>query len=319
MKDWVYDTIEIDEAKENEIKLLSCCNRNIINNIINLENFKYKRQNFEFPKETIQSIFKLGKERFIIIGVTGIYLVEGLAFHKTISKKGIKINNKNYRGGIQINKFLFAFTSNSNFPNGEDKLIIYNINKKAIVQNIEEYSFIVSSNGLCLIDNKIDENNKILLCACKKYILQQKNGILLINLEINDDDLKFQKIFYDTDDFEVNCFCQICNVENSNVIGENITQKENIKIYKTEFVLVGGFEGGKGEGIIKLFKIIKNSNCEKLEFLQDIEFEVNDNFKGFENSISCITQSNLTGNIIVTCLDGNTYLLNPPNIDFYLK
>jgi hypothetical protein len=261
----------------------------------------------------------LENDCFIIIGGTGIYLVEDL-YENSKSKKDINVNNKNYRGGIQINKFLFAFTSNSNFPNGEDKLIIYNYNKKSIVQTIEEYSFIVSSNGLCLIDNKIDENNKILLCACKKYNFQQKNGILLIKLEINDNDLKFQKFFYDTDDFEINCFCQICNVENNNAIGEDITQKENIEIYKTDFVLVGGFDEEKGEGIIKLYKIKNNEdNSEKLEFLQDIEFEINDNFNVFENSISCITQSNITGNIIVSCWDGNTYLLNPPNIDFYLE
>ena len=318
MKDWIYDTIEINTEEQNEIKLLSCCNNYIIDNNINLENFKIKRQIYESGNKTIQSIFKL-KNNCIAIGGTGIILIENF-FDTTKPLNIFNIIDKNYRGGIQINKFLFAFTSNSNIPNGEDKLIIYNYKRKAIVQTIEEYSFIVSSNGLCLIDNKIDENNKILLCACKKYYPQQKNGILLINLEINDD-LKIQKFFYDTDDFEVNCFCQICNVENNNAIGEDITHKENINIYKTEFVLVCGFDGEKKGGMIKLYEIIKNSksNCEKLEFLQDIEFEINDNFNGFENSISCITQSNITGNIIVTCWDGNTYLLNPPNIDFYLK
>ena len=55
-----------------------------------------------------------------------------------------------------------------------------------------------------------------------------------------------------------------------------------------------------------------------LKAIDSFRPEINDNFNGFENSISCITQSNITGNIIVTCWDGNTYLLNPPNIDFYL-
>ena len=317
MKDWIYDTIEINTEEENEIKLLSCCNNYIIENNINLENFKIKRQIYESGNKTIQSIFKL-KNNCIAIGGTGIILIENF-FDTTKPLNIFNIIDKNYRGGIQINKFLFAFTSNSNIPNGEDKLIIYNYKRKAIVKSIEEYSFIVSSNGLCLIDNKIDENNKILICACKKYYPQQKNGILLINLEINDD-LKIQKFFYDTDDFEVNCFCQICNVDNNNAIGEDITHKENIEIYKTEFVLVGGFNEEKGEGVIKLYKIKNNeSNIEKLEFLQDIQFEINDNFNGFENSINCITQSNITGNIIITCWDGKTYLLNPPNIDFYLE
>jgi len=296
MKDWIYDTNEINTKEENEIKLSSCCNYMLVDSIINLENFEYKKQIFEFDNKSFQSIFILEEGR-IIIGATGIILMKNI-FDISKPMDNFNIIEKNYRGGIQINKVLFAFTSNSNISNGEDKLIIYNYKRKTIVQTIEEYSFIISSNGLCLIDNKIDENNKILLCA-----------------------LKIQKIFYDTKDFEVNCFCQICNVENNNAIGEDITQKDNINIYKTEFVLVGGFDREKGEGVIKLYKIIKNNetNCEKLEFLQDIEFEINDNFNGFRNSISCITQSNITGNIIVTSWDGNTYLLNSPNIDFYLK
>ena len=313
MKDWIYDTIEINTEKENEIKLLSSCNKIIEDIIINLENFKCRTTNFAFQKISCQSIFKIEND-CIIIGGTALFQLINL-FDKTKDIKYVNLINQKYRGGIQINKVLFAFTSNSNITNGEDKLIIYNYKRNEIVQTIKEYSFIVSSNGLCLIDNKIDENNKILLCACKKYKPQQKNGILLINLEINDD-LKVQHFFYDTDDFEVNCFCQICNVDNNNAIGEDITQRKKIDIYKTEFVLVGGFDGEKGEGIIKLYKI---KNNEKFEFLQDIEFEYNDNFNGFENSISCITQSNITGNIIVSCWDGNTYLLNPPNIDFYLK
>ena len=38
-------------------------------------------------------------------------------------------------------------------------------------------------------------NNKILLCACRKYNPQQKNGILLIKLELNNNN-KFEEIFY---------------------------------------------------------------------------------------------------------------------------
>ena len=51
-------------------------------------------------------------------------------------------------------------------------------------------------------------NNKILLCACRKYNPQQKNGILLIKLEPNNNN-KFEEIFYGTEYFQVNCFCQI--------------------------------------------------------------------------------------------------------------
>jgi len=322
MKDWVYDTIERYSNEENEITLLSCCNNYIINTKINLENFEYRFFMLGMLDLTIHSFIKLEKENdYITFGGKGIFEFINFFEEKIGIKSTLKVCDGNYRGGIKINKVLYAFTSNSNVPNGEDKLIIYNTKSKAIVQTIEKYSFIVSLNGLCVIDSEISENNKILLCACKKYNSQQQNGILLINLEINDDDLKLENCFYDTNDFEVNCFCQICNVENNNIIGEDITKRENIKIYKTMFVLVGGFDRGKGGGMIKLYRLIKDdkSNCEKLEYLQDIEFEMDDNFSGFQNSISCMTQSNLTGNIIVTIWDENTYLLKPPNIDFYLK
>jgi len=75
----------------------------------------------------------------IIIGATGINNLENF-FDKTKPIKNLNVNDKYYRGGIQINKFLFAFTSNSNIPNGEDKLIIYNYKRETIVQTIEEYS-----------------------------------------------------------------------------------------------------------------------------------------------------------------------------------
>ena len=71
----------------------------------------------------------------------------------------------------------------------------------------EEYSFIFTANGMAIMPFNIDEegpafptmeretkakinNNqkyelKVLLCACKKYIRKQKNGILLLNIHID--------------------------------------------------------------------------------------------------------------------------------------
>jgi hypothetical protein len=283
--------------------------------IINSENFKYKY--FKYKIAYLSNKLALNSELgFIILGNTGIYNISNLFQENNgyISRKEISKNN--YSGGIQINEYLYAFTSNSIEPNGEDLLIIYNARNNSIVKSIEKYSFIVSSNGLCLIDTSTNtyQNNKILLCACKKYDPQKKNGILSIQLELNNNN-KYQEVFYDTEYFQVNCFCQICEVVNENAIGDDITEKQNIKINKTNFVFIGGYDEKKGEGVIKLYEIKEN----KLTFLQDIEFEYDENFQGFDNSVSCITQSNITGNILVTCWDGNVYLLNPPNIDFYLK
>ena len=311
--DWVYDIIEIKSDNENEIKLLLCSNNYILIFIINSENFKYKYFKYKIASLTNKSVLK-SKNGFILLGDTGIHNLNNIFEENNgyISRK--EISKDNYRGGIQITENLYAFTSNSIEPKGKDILIIYNAKTNAIVKSIEEYSFIVSSNGLCLIDTNSNQNNKMLLCACKKYTPQQKNGILLIQLELNNKN-NIQEVFYDTENFQVNCFCQISDVVNENAIGDDITRKENIKISKTNFVLVGGYDEGKREGVIKLYVIKEN----KLIFLQDIEFEYDENFQGFDNSVSCITQSNITGNILVSCWNGNIYLLNPPNVDFYLK
>ena len=66
----------------------------------------------------------------------------------------------------------------------------------------------------------------ILLCACKKYLEKQNNGILLISLENNS-----QKSynFYDTGKFEVYCFCPISNeyIINYNSYYNNEIEKKN--------------------------------------------------------------------------------------------
>ena len=92
---------------------------------------------------------------------------------------------------------------------------------------------------------------------------------------------------------------------NENSIDEDITFEENIKKEKTDYILVGGYDNEKMEGMIKLYKLVYNKK--------------NDIFYGFENAISCIIQSEITGNIITSCWDGKVLLFTPPNIDFYLN
>ena len=55
-----------------------------------------------------------------------------------------------------------------------------------------------------------------------------------------------------------------------------------------------------------------------IEYIQDIKIFDN-NFKGFNGPISCITQSRKDGNLLITSWDGNVYLVNQPDINFYLK
>ena len=128
-------------------------------------------------------------------------------FNKITQKIEYEIINKNYFGGIQIDENIFVFTSNKTLLNGEDKIIIYNSSSKKY-KEINNYSFNLYQNNLCLISKENESNNKLLLCACKKYKESQKNRILLLKIELNMIN-QISKIFYDTGTFEVYCFCEI--------------------------------------------------------------------------------------------------------------
>lgn len=190
---------------------------------------------------------------------------------------------------------------------------------------------------------KKEKNIKILLCACRKYSKNKKNGFLLVKLpkenkffNNNKKDYKKNEYFFSTGKFEVYCFCQLLLVKNdfqitNDYTTNNIYDKNNIIC--TDFFLVGGFDPSIGQGVIKLYKLIYNKNEDKkikIKFIQNIvvenkkknkkekkSYKIEDKsyiFKKFGGPISSIIQSDITGNIVVTCLDGNTYLFTPPNL-----
>ena len=212
----------------------------------------------------------------------------------------------NYKGGIKVNDNLIALTSNQILPNGKDIILFYDISKKTIIKELINYSFVNGVNGLILVDIE-KENKKILLCACKKYLQTQKNGILLINPDyIEKKDISEK--FIPTDEFEVNCFCQI------NFIG-------NKGIIKSNYFFAGGFDNEKREGLIKLYRVVFKKEKEiDIEFLEDIYFDGNDKVtEGFEGTINCIVQSTNNGKILVSCWDKKIYAFSKPNIDYYLE
>ena len=242
-----------------------------------------------------------------------------------------KIDDKVYKSGIQIDNVRYAFSSNKVDIKGDDKLIIYNRIKKKIVYEIKNHSFTLSRNNLYIIskEEKVEiedkeekgkkqekeekeSSQKILLSACKKYIKKQKNGILLIKMDLKNDE--FSNIFYDTGNFEVMCFCQILNVQKTGYIFKN-----DVIVYNTEYFLAGGFNKKKGKGVIKLYKIIYNDNFleTKIEYIQDIEPELKDDFKGFNKPISCIIHSKKTGNLYISCWNGNIYSFNQPDMEYF--
>ena len=310
----INNIIEIIENKNNKkkdnnnFKFLCCTKKKII------YLFDESIQIFNLHLKNFSMCINFG-EKVIVCTNEGIFLLENL-FAKILNLKELKIINKSFNAGIQIEKNIFAFTSNNTNLNGEDIIIFYNIINKKKFYEIKNYSFIISTNGLTLIQkNEIEPNNRILLCACKKYIKGQKNGILLINYDFNNNK-NISYNFYQTGNYEVHCFCQIFTISLNKFI-----LKKNISINYSDYILVGGYDKDKGKGIIKLYKLIDKENISnsKIEYIQDIDTDIYDkNFNGFKGSISSIIQSKKNGKLLISCWDGNTYLFAPPNLDYFI-
>ena len=321
-------TLSLHETKEtnqkkNELNLISCSKIGLKYITINIQkksnetkyiiNENNENSSYDISQYSCSVYLEMGKdsqgeENFIIGGEKGIR-------HFSPIKKEIKYIKGSYRGGIKLNNHICAFTSNCILPMGKDKLIFYDIESRKIIKEIDNYSFTVSSNSLVKIKFNEDKSKKFLLCGCKKYHENQKNGILLIELN------SYIETFYHTDDFEVYCFCRISSVLK--------TQKKKI-LYPTNYFFVGGFDESKQMGMIKLYRIIEEENKAQIEFVQDIIFEEGNpddtdidlnnknHFNKIKRNITSIVQSKYTGEILVTSWDGNVYLFSEPNIIYYL-
>ena len=316
LKESIYNISEKQSNNANITEIIVCCSYNIY--LIYLDNKKC--QFFFFEKYEISNMhfflcYELKKNHYVISGETSTIYCEDFFINKNSKSKFENIevlNNDVFRSGIKINDNIVALSSNSVIKHGQDNLSFYNIETQE-TKNIFGYSYIYGTNGLSLMNIK---GKKILLCACKKYLPEQKNGILIIDLStINNDNIS--EIFFETNNFEVNCFCPILDIKNKN---KDKYDGDNIKYKETEYFFVGGFDEEKGEGIIQLYKAFYDieENHISIEYLQDIEFKSNDIFKG-EGSITCIEQSIINGNIIANCSNGYIYLFSKPNIQYYLE
>ena len=322
LKDWVYNIFEQNNENSNFNNniILICTKKRIL--LYDLEKKViigdyYNNDNFLFLLETKNNNYFCCCENSVILfsNLINRVLEEGdkKIFKDKLIKSAIKIND------------LILFKSNKVASKGEDKLTFYNfITNEEIKTNIkeEESSFVFSSNGLTIMPDKAGYKFKVVLCACKKYLKKQKNGILLININLIENDINSDNIshcFYDTKNFEVYCFCPISIIEDKNM-KINILKRDK---YCTEYFLVGGYQRNLNKGKIKLYKVVysNNFNDTKIEFIDDIAVSTSTNsrFKGFKGPISCITQANKDGKLIVTCWDGNVYLFESPNIEYYLR
>ena len=227
------------------------------------------------------------------------------------------------KSAIKINNDLLVFKSNKIASKGKSQLLLYNFRRKKDIPNFlesdEEYSFLFSPLGQALITHKFNDieergdiGNRILLFAYKKYIKNQKNGILLVyNMNNIFERKKVDSYFYNTNNFEPYCICPLLINESKYIL------EDSVKIKESGYFLVGGFDKRRKQGMIKLYKIIYNEKL-SIEYIQDIRFFDKD-FKGFKGPISCIIQSKINENLLITCWDGNVYLVNKPDIHFYLE
>ena len=312
--EYIYNISERQSNSENMIEIIVCCIKNIYLIKLNKKDLNFSKQfPIQIPNMSCFLCLETQKNQYIASGETSTIYCENIFKDEKVKPSTNKISNNVYRSGIKISDKLFALTSNSIIKNGKDNLSIFNTETKKI-KKICEYSYVYDINGLSVMNIN---GKKLLLCACKKYNPEQYNGILIVNLSNINNEIISEK-FFDTDNFEVTCFRPILNIKNNNM-DKNCIEDEEIE--ETEYFFVGGFDAEKGEGIIRLYKAFYDTeeNDFSIEYLQDIEFIYNDNekFRGFEGSITCIEQSKINGNILITCSKPQIYLFSKPNLEYY--
>ena len=348
---------------DGKIGIFSCELKNLVIYDLNNDTFKPSYPVLDNDEKSFVSIIEFKQEKkenntiLITAGNGGVTRFNN-PFGITDSKLEI-YTESSCIGLIQIDEKRIAFTSNMIIPNGTDNLFIYDLDAK-VLQSIDNHSFIASPNGLAVFDFMENNDKKLyLVCACKKYVDGQENGILLVNIKNelkNELKNEYAKYFYKTDEFEVYCICQICDMMKSGTISISFEDKGE----GTEFFLVGGFDKINRKGAIKLFKI----KGDKVVFLQDIINKIyvaplniykkigdqsislssqstksssqnqfkNDNqsidninieedtkFKGFEGAVTSIMQSMSSYEIVATCSDGKVSLFSCPNLEIYGK
>ena len=215
IKEWIYSCFERKknsfDNNDYDIELIVCCNELLYKICLSFkeEIIKCKSIKYTMKDLTFKSCILIKENNSVFIGYNSCYLENFFISQTSKIKNNSIVSGKTYFDSIKINENLIAMTSNKVHDYGEDKLIFYNTDKKTISREIEGYSFTSGINGLALIPREeVKCKNKILLCAYKKYIDGQKNGIYLANLQLEDKQL-VNNHFYDTENFEVFCFCPI--------------------------------------------------------------------------------------------------------------
>ena len=283
---------EINSEGKN-IELIACYGKYVYIIIINKSNLEFEARKYEIPNMTILYGVKLKKNNeYALAGIDSAMKIFDIFNDDVVEKKIYKLLNFSSKTGLVINYKYLVLISNELIPKGSNKLVICNLIRNKVEYIIPDYSFNLSENSLCFINLGIARN--ILLCAIKKYKSSQKNGILVVDMNLVSGENLNHK-FFNTGNFEPYCFSQI---------------------FESMYVMVGGFSLDKRIGMIRLYKINKNNY--ELIYLQDIEIiEDDENFNRFVMPINNIIQIKDSGKIIITCIDGGIFLFGKPNLDWY--
>ena len=256
---------------------------------------------------------KKNDSNFLIFDENKVKIYKELASNIILQDEHI-IYEGRASAAIWIEEEIVAFTSMDNLlrKNQKNKIIIFNLNRKILLKEIDVYySFNLCQNSLAIMKMK---EHKILLYACKKYIKSQKNGILIINYNLkNGNGIIEVEDFENTYNFEIYCFCQISTYEKLN---KTKILSNKYKITETNYFLVGGFEKEKGKSAIKLYEMEYDNKYKKIKINYVEDVFINEYiFKKYRGPISCIIQSIKNGIILASCWDGNIYMIEPPKIE----
>ena len=292
---------EKESENKNIIEIIACYLLHIYLIKINLEDKSLSGlKKYEIPKKNILFI-QIYFDKYILSGLNNAMIVHDLFNDKLESKNMNKLSNNSYKSGYLINDKYIALISNSLIPGGNNEIAIFNLSNNKMVNNITKFSPNITENGIEKIELK--DNDKLLF-SCKKYNSYQKNGILIVDInsinEENDDELNSK--FYDTNNFEVNCFCQI--------LIKKINLNDEIIYEGTIFFFAGGFDLDKRIGSVRLYKFKKENSLE-IKYLQDIDFY------DFDMPVNTIIQLKESGEIIITTADKGIYRFSKPNLNLY--
>ena len=263
----------------------------------NKENKENKDDEHEEKKRfNYHYMFKVNDDKEFLCTNHGVYEGNNILNKEENNQEPILFSQ--YTELVELNNRFICLKSNSQLSKGEDSLTIFEMNDKKIINKINGYSFSISSYKLILLSH--NEKNKTLICGCTKYSSDQKNGILIVNFDLKEEEsIKTNIKFEETDSFNLNCICYLKNINKENNNREGI-------------LLAGGVDNEYNQGVIKMFKINCEENNINVEYLQDLELD-----DSIEGNISYIYQLK-NGKIIISCENGN-YLFAEPNLEGYIE